>query len=238
MEEWRKAVASNPAGVGVSAERLRQLDPNPFDDEKGFELDLEAVDLHLRTGDSRAAVVVSTSPLRVAAYTDELDCVVLLAYSDDLVAEHGLELGSRLLTFNTYDKCEVHPDLDPGPLNRGMWGNFFPLIAEFFSDDAEAIARRKAEISGEEWERAEAMGQAYLARRGLHAARDGRPSSLMPRMSMWPVHAATALLGVLGGVAAHGVGAEAMGILLGAFMGGLAGFAVSLFALAWWRDAL
>lgn len=174
--------ASDPGNVALSDARLRRLRPDLYG--LGHRL-RAAVGLdfpwrvflreHLRNGDSRAAVVVSTRPLLVAAYTDELDCVALLEFPEAFVAEYGLRDGSRLLTVNTYKRNnEDDADLIPGPNAGQSWTGFQPIIAEFVSDDRHRIEQRKAEIGEDEWKRAYAMGKTYLKRRpGVW--RDGRP---------------------------------------------------------------
>jgi len=133
------------------------------------------LDEHLRLGDSRAAVVVDTMPLLVAAYSSDIDCVALLRFPEVFVERHGLRAGSRLLTVNMYAaQFAVTPDLDPGPDATGDWQNFYPLIAEFLSEDVDRIAFRKAEIDESEWSRCTALGQAYVqSHPGL--ARSGSP---------------------------------------------------------------
>jgi serine/threonine protein kinase len=133
------------------------------------------LDEHLRLGDSRAACVISTETLLVAAYTDEFDCVILLAFPPWLVEEHQLEVGSRLLTVNTYGRGQrLAPDLVPGPRDLGRWTNFYPVIAEFVSDDVQRIKERKAEIAEEEWQRCDRMGREQL-QRFPNRRRDGSP---------------------------------------------------------------
>jgi hypothetical protein len=123
-------------------------------------------------GDSRAAVVVSTVPLLVAAYTDELDCVALLRF---ISPPEPLQVGSRLVTVNTYGRTDkISQDLFPGPLCGDRWTVFHPIIADFICDDPGQVARLKLTISGEEWTRAERLGHEYLeARPGV--SRDGAP---------------------------------------------------------------
>ena len=127
-------------------------------------------------GDSRAAVVITTSPLLVAVYTDEIDCVVLLRFSERFVSEYSLEPGSRLVTVNLYEDSEgsYQTDLNPGPNSTERYGNFVPLIADFLTDDVERLSERKAEIDEDEWHLAEELGQAYL-RKKVARPRDGRP---------------------------------------------------------------
>lgn len=137
---------------------------------------LAHVEEHLLYGDSRAAVVVGLRPLRVAAYTDELDCTALLAFPDALADEYRLKVGGRLLTVNTYASIEqgVASDLAPGEGDRGRWGNFAPYIAEFLTDQIDRVEARKAEISPDEWSRTEFLGRRMASEPGVKP-RDGRP---------------------------------------------------------------
>jgi hypothetical protein len=182
------AAASDPGRVRLSRNRLHQLFPLGWLDSllcrisgrlRRFE---EMLDEHLQRGDSRAALVVSTAPLLIAAYTDELDCVAILRYPDELVRTHQLSVGSRLLTVNTYCGGDrIAWDLEPGPKNQHRWVNFYPVIADFLSDDRERIQRRKAEILEEEWVRCRGMGNFYLHTRPGYS-RDGSPHfSMVPR---------------------------------------------------------
>jgi hypothetical protein len=188
----RTSFASDPGSVELSESKLRRLCPNLYasrwnllgrvDERIGW----RAADRiwcadQLVHGDSRAAVVVSTSPLLVAAYTDELDCVALLRFPDGLATEMGLGVGSRLLTVNRYvPRGPLARDLEDGPASYHRYKNFIPLIADFLSDDVEWLEQRKSRIDEKEWQRTLELGQRYLKQRG-EAARDGRPDRcLMP----------------------------------------------------------
>lgn len=131
---------------------------------------------NLQRGDCEAAVVVSDSPLLIAAYAGEIDCVALLRFPGQFTAKYDLKIGSRLLAINIYLEWNffLPEDLNPGPRQTGKYRNFAPLIAEFLTDDAEIIKDRKAEITQAEWQRAEAFGKEYLKQNG-EKARDGRP---------------------------------------------------------------
>jgi hypothetical protein len=180
-----RTAASDPGGLTVSERKLRYLRPDLYG-LQGFRHrvrvsvglawdEREYIDQHLLGGDTRAAVVVSVDPLRVAAYSEDLDCVAILAYPDEFVEEYGLRIGSRALTVNTYFRDNrAEPDLTPGPKSSGRWTGFHPIIAEFVSDDAPRIKKRKSEIADEEWRRAYQMGMARLEERP-DLARDGRP---------------------------------------------------------------
>jgi len=182
-----KVPASDPIRITLSDEKLRQLHPQLYGLQAakiqvrwGTRL-LNADQLrtmlseHLSFGDSRAAVVIRIDPLLVAAYTDEQDTVLLLNFPVLLVSQYSLIMGSRLLTINTYGKGkEMAPDIVEGPATTHRWTNFYPIIAEFLSDDLNVIERRKAAIAQTEWQRAIRLAEATVARSEF-STRDGRP---------------------------------------------------------------
>src|SRR5262249_51250149 len=74
------------------------------------------IEEQLQHGDSRAAIVVCTAPLLVAAYSDELDCIAMLRFPNTFAEEYKLWVGSRLLTVNTYGRGQKYDeDLILGP---------------------------------------------------------------------------------------------------------------------------
>lgn len=192
LKHHGNSVASDPGKVVLSLERLYKLDPqlappsttekdepqpssSPTISEKRRVKFIEMLKEHMVAGDSRAAVVVSTKPLLVAAYTDELDCVVMLEFPDSLVKEYDLEPGSRLLTVNTYPTRGDAKDLHRGPKELKRYKNVFPVIADFFTEDKERLSKRKATISEDEWERCARFGNEYRDRYPK-SFRNGAPS--------------------------------------------------------------
>jgi len=180
--------ASDSVDIRLSEEKLRRLQPDLYGPRASAismgwgnqKLNAAGVrDMiaeHLRCGDSRAAVVLQTSPvLLVAAYTDEQDAVLLLHFPDFLTAEYDLKPGKKLLTINTHGRGEkMMPDIVEGPATTGRWMNYYPIIADFLSDDPQTISNRKRAISDAEWKRAAQFGMKRAA--GADAVvRDGRP---------------------------------------------------------------
>lgn len=202
--------AGDPVDIGLSLTKLRALDPDVFADDR---VPHARIHEHLGFGDSRAAVVASVQPLLVAAYTDEIDCVVLLRFPDFLTAAYGLEVGSRLLTVNTYDRGRGHsPDITPGPYDLGRWASYYPLIADFLTDDLDVVATRKAAITEDEWQHTVRLGQAYLDAKGKELVRDGHPYlSFAPAGGEPGVRSRIALYGPL--VVGAVLGASAAGYL-------------------------
>ncbi len=175
---------SNSGHFQWSQEKLRELRPELFGVSGFFYSvfvllrqqfnDRQFIKECLDGGDCRAAVVMTVSPLMVAAYSDELDAVVLLKFPVDFVPKYNLAVGTRLLTINNYAAGSGARDIYPGPKNTRQWDNMIPTIADFASDDAAQINQLKHKILPAEWQRCYAMGQQYLQLRpGIY--RDGRP---------------------------------------------------------------
>lgn len=173
--------ASDPGGVRLSDEKLRRFHPELYTARAAllarlplwFPVHLigtsqrwrDVIDEHIRLGDSRAAMVMTLEPLIVAAYSDELDCVALLEFAQWVRNEHGLCQYDRLLTVNTYSSPDQTPearDLIFGPKQCGQWVDFWPIIADFVTDDADHLQSRKARIGEEEWDRTWRMGERLM----------------------------------------------------------------------------
>jgi hypothetical protein len=173
--------ASHPARLRLSESKLRRVRPDLFGvrglgwrfirlyfgsgaprfDPRRF------IEEQLWYGDARAAVVVSATPLRVAAYCDEMDCVAMLQLPQRLAAELNLADGARLVTANTYTSgwSPGRSDLIPGMYHSGQFTGFYPLLADLATDDRERLAALKREIPEAEWRRTQELGRAYLAAR-------------------------------------------------------------------------
>ncbi len=172
--------ASNPGRVTLSHDKLRIFHPELFTIRTRF-LDFiprrlrssmrakyifNLLSEHLAYGDGRAALVVSTKPYMVATYTDEMDCVAILRFLPESVAFMNTNVGSRLITVNTYsymqDEIE-HPDLTIGPNRLGHFTNFWPIIADFLTDDFDQLNHLKSCISDVEWRRTQELADLKLA---------------------------------------------------------------------------
>lgn len=174
--------ADNPGLLSLSKSKLVYLRPDlkPRNESPALSFTASYVydhtmDIaeHIRQVDSRAAIVLSTRPLLVAAYTYELDCVAVLYFSAALVNFYGLKIGTRLISVNRYGQ-DAGNDLDLGPNSRLVWSNFYPIIGDFVSEDVARLSRRKAEISHYEWARTLWLGRKYLEDHP-GVCRDGRP---------------------------------------------------------------
>ena len=174
--------ASDPLSIRVNRQRLALAHPEGWLSRLlGLRRQaIEIIDEHMSLGDSRAAILLSLRPLRVAAYTDELDCAAVLEFdaaaSSCLMRElSDLHEGQRLITVNTYAHGSTPiSDLWNGPDSYHRYCNFFPVIANFYSSDTMALERRISEIPEAEWERCRACSTEYLER-NAGRVRDGSP---------------------------------------------------------------
>ena len=100
----------------------------------------------------------------------------MLHFPDFLIAEYRLQAGGRLLTVNTYGRGQaVVQDIVEGPASTRRWGNCYPVIADFLSDDLDVIAHRKHSIAELEWGRAAGFAKARISGGEAVSVRDGRP---------------------------------------------------------------
>jgi hypothetical protein len=183
--------ASDPARLRLSDSKLRRLSPGLYLSSGlgGFVRCLfldglgtrEFIRDMLAHGDSRAAVVMQEEPLLVACYCDDSDAVCVLQFRRNDLGGVGIRVGDRLLTvlnsvvLNRPARAdEVAPDLMQGGDANPRYVNFWPLVAEFISDDTVEIERRKATISNREFEHCRSLGEEHL-RRFPGRVRDGRP---------------------------------------------------------------
>lgn len=181
--KYHCGVASDPGQIRLSLEKFRSLEPlaaglcgewaGRCANREEFE---ERLDEHIQVGDSRAACVIAVEPLLVAAYTDELDCVAVLCFPNHLVSKYNLSLGARLLTVNTYQRSDWRKtDLVLGPRQLGQFLAFWPIIADFVSEDSARLQQRKNELDQDEWARTCQLGREYVEQ-FPGRTRDGRPS--------------------------------------------------------------
>jgi hypothetical protein len=182
-----RTAASDPVLISISDAKLRPLQPELYGWRSRWRklpyfgqlikaaILREVIGENMQFGDSRAALVIHSAPLVVAAYTDEQDAVVLLQFPAKLASDYRLEKGAKLLTVNTYFRGDrLAHDIVLGSESTGRYANYYPIIAEIVSDDEDVIARRKRSITTSEWQRTERLARAALAKQQIYV-RDGRP---------------------------------------------------------------
>lgn len=136
----------------------------------------------LANGMPSAAVVIQTSPKPlVAAYVEMLDGVIVQTFPEQLIAEHRLARGSRLLAVtHAWTESDGHGDLTPGPQAVPMVNGAHAIVADFLCDDPQAVATAKAQVPDAFWRRAAELGDQYVKSRGM-AARPALPRGELSR---------------------------------------------------------
>lgn len=116
--------------------------------------------------DTQPAVVMCLAPLLVAAYSTDMDAVVLLSFPAELAKKNGLKLHDRLITVNGYgDTGDISDDIFPGK-HYQAWTNFAPIIGDLISTDYEQLAKHKANIPEWLWQYVYKLGEDYLWKHG------------------------------------------------------------------------
>ena len=158
-----ESYALTPGEVAMSRPMLRSFFRELSKEEKVTFLDdywTNRFEEHLLMGAANAAYVVATEPeFLVSALSTDNDDVLLLSFSKEIVGPHDLKVGDPLLSVNTYALKEelTDPDLVDGENSTGLYGSFYPLIAQFLSEDKNAIRATMLQLPEEEWVRVEEL---------------------------------------------------------------------------------
>lgn len=170
--------AENQANVKFSYKKyyaLRGSINHSFPEKFYSDMQTEQVAQTLKFGDTQPAVVVSTEPLLVAAYSDEMDAVVMLKFPSELSETYSLTPGTRLTTSCRYwieNSCA--PDIFPGDGFSRQFTDFTAVVQLFLGKGDDKL-RAKTDLFGEStWARVAALAAEYrsahpdLTRDGFH----------------------------------------------------------------------
>ncbi|MFT5513414.1 MAG: hypothetical protein ACI8SE_001821 [Bacteroidia bacterium] len=151
-----RTYATNAIGITLDLRKLKFLVPEFFRllisikywfTNGGRTVIAEHVQEHIQGGDSQRAIVVTIKPLIVAAYNEDIDCVVMLGYKKRVQRLFNFEVGTKLVCVNTFGSDrEMQKDLIPGPKYSETWNMVYPVIAEMVSSDFDKIKKRRKEI--------------------------------------------------------------------------------------------
>lgn len=169
-------IAENQGNVSFSYKKfyaIRKLINKTFAEKFYYDMQMDMVANILKFGDTQPAVVVSTNPLLVAAYSDEMDAVVMLQFPAELAAQYNLATGSRLTTSNVYyntGKCA--DDIFPGAGFSCNYSDFTPVVQLFIGKKDEKIKEKVGLFDEALWEQVGCKADEYImAHPGLR--RDG-----------------------------------------------------------------
>ncbi len=162
------SVAENPGGIRLSSKKYKQILKLLGDSAVKFPHTLslkKRIDEYLCMGDTQPAVVVSVKPFTVAAYSDEMDAVVMLRFPDEFAEKYSLTVGSRLVTSNVYaygNAFNAARDIFVGKNYLNRYSDFIPMVSLFLSDDEKFIRSRTELFDEELWKTAEHKAEKYL----------------------------------------------------------------------------
>lgn len=158
--------ASMPGRLTVSQEKLERIQ-NLYDlnilQKIKIKYLFNAIQSQLSYGDTQPAVVVSIKPFIVAAYSDEMDAVVLLQFPDTVANLNRIKLHDRLVTINCYHRSsKISKDIFIGENYLGNWTNFRPLIGDLLSSNTTKLEQHKQNIPDFLWIYVQTLGEIYL----------------------------------------------------------------------------
>ncbi len=150
-----KTFAENPGNVMISARKfrkVRRLFKLNHAQKSYFKAQKNRIKEYMAMGDTQPAVVCSVSPLKIAAYSDEMDAVIMLRFPDVLAKKYDLSPGTRLVTSNVYEyksTGDIASDIFIGENYYNRYRDFIPVLTLFLADN-EKYLRRKPNIFGED----------------------------------------------------------------------------------------
>ena len=171
----------NPGKFKMDKKFVKQLRPEVYSFKQGF-VDLGDVasmlKYSMKKGDTEPAVVVSVEPLLVACYAADMDAVALLCLPTEYGMLRNYQVGTRLLTVNSYDldrqnKTRRSEDIFEGEHSSGRFRMYGPLIADLYTKNTKRLEAIKAQIPEEVWNYVAELGEEYMrmnpgmARNGL-----------------------------------------------------------------------
>lgn len=176
--------ASDSIGIEINLKKLQFLLPEIFSLTErikyrfkhwGFLTNIEVIAEHVKYGDSQGAIVVNTSPLLIAAYNEDIDCVVMLKFEKKIQEKYNFQIKDKLVCVNTFANIPtLQSDLIPGKRNSKTWTLVHPIIAELVSSDEVQIEKRKQEIGDKSYEYIWELANEYLnLKKGIF--RNGKP---------------------------------------------------------------
>ena len=175
-ETAMSAQAENPGKVKFSYKKyysFRNRINTTFGERYHADMCIENVTRVLFYGDTQPALVMSVSPLTVAAYSDEIDGVLMLRFPDQFVEKYGLYPGMRLTTSNVYFRWEQFPDdILVGENFCRRYNDFLPIVQLFIGKGDEKIKAKTALFSEEVWNRVSETAARY-AEKHPDTYRDG-----------------------------------------------------------------
>jgi hypothetical protein len=168
--------AENQANVKFSYKKyysFRNKINRKFSERFRSDMRIDFVTRTLFYGDTQPAVVVSTNPLLIAAYSDEMDAVVMLRFPEEFAEQYDLSVGSRLTTSNVYfTGNKVADDIHVGANYSRQYVDFVPIVQLFLGKKDEKITEKTKLFKEDIWQAVTEKAQDYL-KSSPDCSRDG-----------------------------------------------------------------
>jgi len=176
--------ATGSIGVELDLDKLKFLMPEIFSPIQKLKYKLKSWGLtsyidriaeHIKLGDSQGAIVVKSNPLLIAAYNEDIDCVVMLKFEQKVQNRFNFRVKDKLVCVNTFGRTSnLQSDLIPGDGNSEMWTLVHPIIADLVTKSQVQLEKRKKEIGDEAYEYIWKLANEYLVKKnGVY--RNGKP---------------------------------------------------------------
>ena len=161
--------ATNQGNVRFSYKKyysFRNRIINNFRGRLRADMRIDSVSRALFYGDIQPALVTSLSPLTIAAYSDEIDSVLMLRFPDEFVDMFNLYLGMRLTTSNIYFRGMAFPeDILVGKNFCRNYTDFLPIVQLFLGKNDEKIKANAEMFDEKVWARVAEQAAKYTAKR-------------------------------------------------------------------------
>ncbi len=159
--------AENQANVNISYKKfyaIRKLINQKFGEKFYYDMQMDYVSRALKFGDTQPAVVVNTNPLLIAAYSDEMDAVVMLQFPRELADQYALAIGTRLTTSTVYfyDPGRYGSDFVHGERSSKQYRDFMPIVQLFLGKKDEYINSKVNLFNAAVWDRLNMLANKYL----------------------------------------------------------------------------
>ena len=147
--------AENQANVKFSHKKyysFRNKINTKFSEKFYSDMQIEFVSRALCFGDTQPAVVLSVEPLMIAAYSDEMDAVVMLRFPSEFVEKYNLAPSMRLTTSNVYftgPRCAE--DIFVGEDYSHQYNDFTPIVQLFLGKNDEKISEKIGLFGEDVW---------------------------------------------------------------------------------------
>lgn len=158
--------ADNQANVKFSYKKyysFRNKINTKFSERFCSDMRIDFVMRSLLYGDTQPALVVSVDPLLIAAYSDEMDAVVMLRFPKEFAEKYNLSIGSRLTTSNVYfTGDQFAKDIFIGENYCHRYIDFVPIVQLFIGKHDNKIMEKVNLFGDDMWKLVTEKANEYI----------------------------------------------------------------------------